>query len=57
MAQRYFIQFNKSLTRQEQHAVSGFALLFAGFAIRFTAFGVKGLLAADFVAVIHLPKL
>jgi hypothetical protein len=57
MVQIYFIQFNKSLTREEQHAVSRFALLFAGFAIRFTAFGVKGLLAADFIVVIHLPKL
>jgi hypothetical protein len=57
MVQIYFIQFNKSLTRREQHAVSGFALHFAGFAGRFTPFGMKGLSAADFTTRFHLPKL
>jgi hypothetical protein len=57
MAQIYFIQFNKNLTREEQHAISGFALLFAGFAIRITAFGMKGLSAGGFVVVFPLPKL
>jgi hypothetical protein len=57
MTQIYFIQFNKSLTREEQHAVSGFALVFAGFVIRFTPFGIKGLLVRDFIVVEFLPKL
>jgi hypothetical protein len=57
MVQIYFIQFNKSLTREEQHAVSGFALVFAGFVIRFTPFGMKGLLVQDFIVVEFLPKL
>jgi len=43
MVQRYFIQFNKSLTREEQHGDSCFALLFAGFKIAFTDFGKEGL--------------
>jgi hypothetical protein len=57
MEQIYFIQFNKSLTRREQHAVSGFALHFAGFTGRFTPFGMKGFSEADFTARFHLPKL
>jgi hypothetical protein len=57
MEQRYFIQFNKSLTREEQHANSGFTLLFAGFAIPFTPFGMKGLSVEDFKAVFRLPTL
>jgi hypothetical protein len=57
MEQRYFIQFNKSLTRYEQHGDSRFALLFAGFEIAFTAFGMKGLPAADFSGVYFLPTL
>jgi hypothetical protein len=52
-----FIQFNKSLTREEQHAVSRFALLFAGFKIGFTPFGSKGLSAVDFSGVDYLPNL
>jgi hypothetical protein len=48
MVQRYFIQFNKNLTREEQHANSGFALLFTGFKIAFTLFGMKGLSVGDF---------
>jgi hypothetical protein len=57
MVQIYFIQFNKSLTREVQHAVSGFALLFAGFAIPFTPFGMKGLLVEDFIGVELLPEM
>jgi hypothetical protein len=48
MGQRYFIQFNKNLTRKEQHAISGFALLFAGLKNGFTAFGMKGLSVGGF---------
>jgi hypothetical protein len=44
MAQRYFIQFNKSLTREVQHAISGFAPLFAGFKIAFTPLGRRAYL-------------
>jgi hypothetical protein len=57
MVQRYFIQFNKSLTRHEQHGDSRFALLFAGFEIAFTAFGMKGLPGADLSGVFTLPVL
>jgi len=57
MVQRYFIQFNKSLTRDEQHAESRFALFFAGFQIIFTAFGIQGLLIGDLVVDIFLPTL
>jgi hypothetical protein len=57
MVQRYFIQFNKNLTRDEQHGESRFALFFAGFQITFTAFGIEGLLIGDLVVGILLPTL
>jgi hypothetical protein len=57
MEQRYFIQFNKNLTRKEQHAISGFALIFAGLTNAFTAFGMKGLSIGVFVVAFCLPTL
>jgi hypothetical protein len=57
MVQRYFIQFNKSLTRHEQHGDSRFTLLFACFEIAFTAFGLEGLPGADLSGVSTLPVL
>jgi hypothetical protein len=57
MVQRYFIQFNKSLTREEQHDESRFALFFAGFAIAFAAFGKDDLPGLNFIVVIFLPTL
>jgi hypothetical protein len=57
MAQRYFIQFNKNLTREVQHAITGFALLFTGLKKSFTVFGMKGLSVGDFKAAAHLPAL
>jgi hypothetical protein len=57
MEQRYFIQFNKSLTRKEQHAKSGFALIFAGLKNGFTAFGMKGLSIGGFHGRLLLPTL
>jgi hypothetical protein len=57
MVQRYFIQFNKSLTRDEQHDKSRFALFFAGFAIAFAAFGINLLAGVRFIVVLLLPTL
>lgn len=57
MPQRYFIQFNKSLTRVEQHDNYRFALLFAGFKITFTDLGKKGSSAGGGLVFPHLPKL
>jgi hypothetical protein len=57
MEQRYFIQFNKNLTRKEQHAISGFALLFAGLKNGFAAFGMRGLSVVVFAVAFCLPTL
>jgi hypothetical protein len=57
MVQRYFIQFNKSLTRNVQHGESRFALFFAGFQIAFTAFEIEGLEIEDLIVGILLPTL
>jgi len=57
MAQRYFIQFNKSLTRDEQHDDSRFAPVFTGFKIGFTAFGLDRFPTPDSRPVSPLPTL
>jgi len=57
MVQRYFIQFNKSLTRDEQHDESRFALFFAGFTIAFAAFGINVYAGVRFIVVLLLPTL
>jgi hypothetical protein len=57
MMQRYFIQFNKSLTRNEQHGKSRFTLFFAGFKITFTAFGKEGRSDVCHSDALRLPTL
>jgi hypothetical protein len=57
MPQRYFIQFNKSLTGREQHDESRFAPIFTGFKIGFTPFGRKHLPTADCYDMSLLPAL
>jgi hypothetical protein len=57
MVQRYFIQFNKSLTREEQHGKSRFALFFAGFKITFTVFGKESRSDVCYSGALRLPTL